>query len=82
VAQWKEHKLSGPPRDGLDLALHDRVKAKVDLDGVPAGMGGTVQLTGGFNWLRYHVLFENGIELTFLDDRHIEALPKRFGRRH
>ena len=81
MAQWSGHKLAGPPRDGLLVALGDRVRAKVDLDGVPAGTLGDVMLTGGFNWLRYRVLFDNGVELGFLDERHLEPTRKRFGRR-
>ena len=53
----------------------------MDLEGAPTGTEGTVMLTGGFNWLRYRVLFDNGVELGFLDERHIEPASKRFGRR-
>jgi hypothetical protein len=77
MAFWKPHKLAGEAHDGLVLELGQRVQAKVDLDGVPAGTRGTVMLTGGFSWLRYRVLFDNGVELGFLDERHIEATPKR-----
>jgi hypothetical protein len=80
MAMWKAHKLAGEARDGLYLTLGQRVRAIADLDGVPAGTKGKVNLTGGFQWLRYRVLFDNGVELGFLDDRHIEPLPKRFGR--
>jgi hypothetical protein len=81
MAQWNAHKLAGPAHDGLHLVLRDRVRAKVDLEGAPVGTEGTVMLTGGFNWLRYRVLFDNGVEHGFLDERHIERASKRFGRR-
>jgi hypothetical protein len=82
MAQYSAHKLSGAPRDGLHLSLGDRVRATVDLEGVPAGTEGRVMLTGGFNWLRYRVLFENGLEVGFLDERHLEPASRRSGRRH
>jgi hypothetical protein len=81
MAQWSSHKLAGAPLDALHLALGERVRAKVDLDGVPSGTEGVVMLTGGFNWLRYRVLFDNDVELGFLDERHIEPASKRFSRR-
>lgn len=81
MAQWSGHKLAGPPHDGLHLVLGEKARAKVDLDGVPAGTTGVVMLTGGFNWLRYRVLFDNGVEHGFLDERHLEPAPKRFSRR-
>ena len=37
--------------------------AKVDLPGVPEGTPGKVILANGFNWLRYRVRFESGVEL-------------------
>jgi hypothetical protein len=69
---WKAHSLAKPHKDQLELKMHDRVTAKVDLPGVPAGTGGKVLLANGFNWLRYRVLFENGVELGDLDHRHLE----------
>jgi hypothetical protein len=69
---WKPHSLARPQADQLDLRLHDRVVAKVDLEGVPAGTKGKVVLADGFNWLRYRVLFETGIERADLDGRHLE----------
>ena len=81
MAQWKAHKLAGEARDSLKLKLGQRCRAHTALPGVPAGTLGTVTLTGGFQWLRYRVLFDNGVELGFLDDRHIEPVGRRLRRR-
>jgi hypothetical protein len=68
---WKPHALAKPHDDQLDLRLHDKVVATVELPGVPAGTKGKIILTGGFNWMRYRVLFDNGVELADLDGRNI-----------
>jgi hypothetical protein len=73
---WKPHALATPHQDQLDLRIGDRVKATVDLIGVPAGTEGKVILANGFNWLRYRVLFDNGGELADLDQRNIEPIGK------
>jgi hypothetical protein len=69
---WKPHSLARPQADQLDLRMHDKVVAKVDLDGVPAGTKGKVILADGFNWLRYRVLFDNGMEVGDLDGRQLD----------
>ena len=38
----------------------------------PAGTEGKVILANGFNWQRYRVLFDNGVEVGDLDSRNIE----------
>ena len=48
----------------------------VDLDGVTAGTEGKVILSNGFNWLRYRVLFSNGIEIGDLDHRHLAPIGR------
>jgi hypothetical protein len=69
---WKPHALANPHANQLALRMHDKVVATVDLPGVPAGTEGKVLLANGFNWLRYRVLFTNGVELGDLDGRNIE----------
>lgn len=59
------------------LKRHDKVRANIDLPGVPAGTPGKVLVASGITWLRYRVLFENGVELGMLDGRHI-VRPKDF----
>lgn len=68
---WKPHALAKPHADQIDLRMGDRVVATVDLADVPATTPGKVILANGFNWQRYRVLFENGVELGDLDGRHI-----------
>lgn len=72
MTTWKAHALAKPHPDQLELRVGDRVEAKVELPGVPAGTAGKVILANGFNWLRYRVQFTNGAELGDLDGRHLE----------
>ena len=81
---WKPHALANPHADQIDLRIGDKVVANTDLDGVPAGTAGKVILANGFNWQRYRVLFENGVELGDLDARQITATgrsAKRLARK-
>lgn len=73
---WKPHALATPHSGQIDLKLGDRVRATVDLEGAPAGTEGKVVLANGFNWLRYRVLFDNGVEIGDLDHRNIEPIGR------
>ena len=53
------------------LKRHAKVRAVADLLGVPDGMQGKVLQVTGVTWIRYRVLFENGVEIGMLDGRHI-----------
>jgi hypothetical protein len=53
------------------LKRHEKVVANIDLPGVPIATPGKVLQTAGLTWLRYRVLFENGVEHGLLDGRHI-----------
>jgi len=59
----------------VDLKRHQKVRAWSDLPGVAAGTNGKVLQVSGVTWIRYRVLFENGVEHGLLDGRHIRA-PK------
>lgn len=61
----------------IELKRHEKVRANIDLPGVPAGMPGKVLVVSGVTWLRYRVLFENGMEHGLLDGRHL-VRPKDF----
>jgi len=61
----------------IALERHDKVRANIDLPGVPAGMKGKVLVVSGVSWIRYRVLFENGVEHGLLDGRHL-VKPKEF----
>jgi hypothetical protein len=76
VAVWNKHKLAGELPPEIDLTPRQRVTAKVDLPNVPAGTQGRVLLADGFAWRRYRVLFDNGVEVGFLDGRHLEPGKK------
>jgi hypothetical protein len=55
----------------VDLKRHDKVRAWVDMPNVPIGTPGKVLMATGVTWMRYRVLFENGVEQGLLDGRHI-----------
>jgi len=77
MSMWKPHGLTTAQRDSLVLRRKARVRAKVDLPGVPEGTRGVVVLANGFNWRRYRVLFDNGVELADLDERHLVPTDRR-----
>ena len=81
MAEWDKHKLAGELPPEIDLTIRQRVRAKVDLPRVAAGTEGTVLLADGFAWRRYRVLFDNRVEVGFLDGRHLEPGRKPFLQR-
>ncbi len=44
-----------------------KVAAAVDLPGVPAGTFGKIWFVSGVTWIRYHVAFDNGVEIANVD---------------
>jgi hypothetical protein len=46
---------------------HQKVVAARDLPGIPAGTKGKVLLITGLSWIRYRVLFANGVEQGMLN---------------
>lgn len=56
------------------LRRHQKVKAVVDLPGVPAGTTGKVYLVDGLTWIRYRVAFDNGVEIGSLDREVLEPV--------
>lgn len=71
MAVWNPHPLAEPRDSNLELELGDPCVAIIDLPGVPVGTRGRVMLANGLSWLRYRVRFANGVELGYLDARHI-----------
>lgn len=49
------------------LRRKERVKAAVNLRGVPEGTPGRVIMSNGLGWIRYWVAFDNGVEMGSLD---------------
>ena len=76
VPFWKPHALAKPHTGQIDLRAGDKVRATVDLAGVPEGTEGKVILANGFNWFRYRVKFTNGAELGDLDHRNLEPVGR------
>jgi hypothetical protein len=60
-----------------DFKRHEKVRANVDLPGVPAGTAGKVLQVTGVTWTRARVLFANGVQHGLLDARHL-VRPKEF----
>jgi len=54
-----------------DFRRRQKVAAAVDLPGVPAGTPGKVWFVTGVTWIRYHVVFDNGVELANVDGAQI-----------
>ena len=46
---------------------NERVVAAYDLPGVPERTGGKIKMVSGFEWRRYWVFFDNGVQLGSLD---------------
>ena len=49
------------------LSKRAKVVARTDLEGVPEGMAGRVQMVNGLTWIRYWVRFDNGAWLGSID---------------
>jgi hypothetical protein len=73
---WKPHALANPHQGQIDLCIGDRVVAIGALTDVAAGTEGRVILANGFQWQRYRVLFDNGVELGDLDHRTIAPVGR------
>ena len=61
----------------IELKRHEKVRANIDLPGVPAGTWGKVLAVSGVTWMRGRVLFDNGVEHGLLDGRHL-VRPRDF----
>lgn len=73
---WKPHKLASPHEGQISLKMNDTVRSTAEIHGVPIGTEGKVFLANGFNWQRYRVLFENGVEVGDCDHRNIEPIGR------
>lgn len=59
------------PSSDLVLKRRGRVVAAHDLEGVPRGTPGRIMYVAGFSWKRARVRFDNGVERSGLDGRHL-----------
>lgn len=73
---WKPHALAKPHTDQLELRIGDRVVTTAEIEGVPVGTEGRVLLANGFNWQRYRILFDNGVEVGDLDGRQLDPIGR------
>jgi hypothetical protein len=75
--------LASMAEDGSERTFreNERVQAADDLPGVPEGTPGRVVMVTGLSWIRYRVAFDNGVELSLLDGRHLAPAQRR-ARRH
>ena len=65
------------------LKRKSKVRAFTDLPGIPEGTAGKVALVGGWDpWIRYHVLFDNGVVLGSINRQHLVPAKdyERFAR--
>lgn len=76
MTMWKPHALAKPHANQLNLRMGDKVQTTVELTGVPVGTTGKVILANGFNWQRYRVLFDNGVEMGDLDGRQLAPVGR------
>jgi hypothetical protein len=51
-----------------------KVVAVGEIPGVPVGTAGKVYYEAGVTWFRYHVAFENGIELSNVDGNDLDTV--------
>jgi hypothetical protein len=61
---------------------HQKVVAGIDLEGVPVGTRGVVMYVAGFSWPRCRVRFDNGVERSGLDHRHLITTDEWARREH
>ena len=54
-----------------EFRRRQKIAAAVDLPGVPAGTPGKVWFVSGVTWIRYHVVFDNGVDLANVDGSQI-----------
>jgi hypothetical protein len=70
--------LELPDRES-PLKRKDRVVAAADLPGIPAGTTGKVFFVAGFDWIRYWVRWDNGVERGSINRKHLVRPGEPFG---
>jgi hypothetical protein len=61
------------------LKRKERVVAAVDLPGIPAGTTGKVFFVAGFDWIRYWVRWDNGVERGSINRKHLVRPGEPYG---
>ena len=67
------------PDRASPLKRKDRVVAAVDLPGIPAGTTGKVFFVAGFEWIRYWVRWDNGVERGSINRKHLVRPGEPYG---
>ena len=67
------------PDRASPLKRKDRVVAATDLPGIPAGTTGKVFFVAGFDWIRYWVRWDNGVERGSINRKHLVRPGEPFG---
>ena len=65
-----------PADEARDIAKSDVVELIEDLPGVPSGTLGKVLMDTGFTWVRFNVLFTNGVNVGQIDRAKLRLLTK------
>lgn len=65
-----------PADEARDIVKNDIVELLEDLPGVPAGTLGKVMMVTGFTWIRFNVLFTNGVNTGQIDRHKLRRLDK------
>ena len=65
-----------PADEARDVVKNDVVELIEDLPGIPAGTLGKVMMVTGFTWVRFNVLFTNGVNIGQIDRAKLRLLTK------
>ena len=65
-----------PADEARDIVKNDVVELIEDLPGIPAGTLGKVMMVTGFTWVRFNVLFTNGVNTGQIDRAKLRLLAK------
>lgn len=65
-----------PADEARDIVKNDVVELIEDLPGIPAGTLGKVMMVTGFTWVRFNVLFTNGVNIGQIDRAKLRLLTK------
>ena len=63
--------------EGAPYRGKDKVVAAEELPGVPVGTRGKILMVTGLEWIRYRVLFENGVELNLVDGHYLAPASRK-----
>ena len=61
-------------KDSQLFKRNSKVVAAIDLPDIPEGTPGKVMTVNGLTWIRYHVLFENGVERSSIHNEWLSSV--------